>query len=84
MHRDQYGLEVTAASDAAADLSRQAVDAVLAAQRAAAPLPEQLLSAESALVCPETRKKPGDRLRTVLRQPAVSLGEAPKKERAQR
>lgn len=46
MHRDQYGLEVTAASDAAADLYRQAVDAVLAAQHAAEPLLEQLLSVD--------------------------------------
>ena len=46
MHRDQYGLEVTAASDAAADLYRQAVDAILAAQHAAEPLLEQLLSVD--------------------------------------
>jgi hypothetical protein len=46
MHRDQYGLEVTAASDAAADLYRQAVDAVLAAQHAAEPLLDQLLSVD--------------------------------------
>lgn len=46
MRRDQYGLEVTAASDRAADLYRQAVDAVLAAQHAAEPLLEQLLAAD--------------------------------------
>ena len=46
MHRDQYDLEVTAASDPAAGLYRQAVDAVLAAQHTAEPLLEQLLAAD--------------------------------------
>ena len=46
MHRDPYGLEVTAASDAAADLYRQAVDAFLAAQPSAEPLLEHLLAAD--------------------------------------
>ena len=46
MHRDQHGLEITAASEAAADLYRQAVDALLAAQHSAEPLLEQLLAAD--------------------------------------
>ena len=45
-HRDQYELEITAASDAAADLYRQAVDAFLAAQHSAESLLERLLCAD--------------------------------------
>jgi tetratricopeptide (TPR) repeat protein len=44
MHHDRYELEITAASDAAAELYRQAVDAFLAAQYSAEPLLEQLLT----------------------------------------
>ena len=43
MHYDQYGLEFTAASDAAADLYRQAITAFLAAQHTTEPLLDQLL-----------------------------------------
>jgi len=43
MHYDQYGLEFTASSDAAADLYRQAITAFLAAQDTTEPLLDQLL-----------------------------------------